>query len=239
VTDYIIDPEFQELLPPQDPRERSQLEANMVSCGECTVPLTIWPQKGGKAILVDGMNRLEVIQEHDLRMPKPIKINFETREEVKEWIVNNQLGRRNLNEMGKALLRSALVELKVGRGKLVSKAVEEVAEAEGVSVSTVNKDRKAAKDAPKSGPTPSSKKSASNGKVTSEKKAAKKAKKADPISSAVKLQKLDEEIHKAIGNMLRMIDSRYQIVEGKKCWRECLDHTRKLSASYEEWKKLT
>ena len=90
-----IDEEFQNLIPPLSKEEYTQLEANCVKDG-IRDPLVVWPQPDGNNILVDGHNRWNISAQHGgIRFEiKPMQ--FESREAVKEWIIKNQLGRRNI-----------------------------------------------------------------------------------------------------------------------------------------------
>jgi hypothetical protein len=53
-------------------------------------------QGKNKNILIDGHNRYKICKKNQLSF-KIIEINFDSIENVKFWIINNQLGRRNLN----------------------------------------------------------------------------------------------------------------------------------------------
>lgn len=88
-----IDPEFQALIPALSAEEYEQLEANILAEG-CRDALVVWR---GENILVDGHNRYEICARHDL----PYRVeyrDFDSRADVKVWMLKNQLGRRNLPE---------------------------------------------------------------------------------------------------------------------------------------------
>lgn len=85
-----IDPEFEERIPPMDPRSRAQLEENLVRDG-CRDPLITW-----NGILLDGHNRYEICT----RLGIPYKVEWvllPNRDAAIDWIDLNQLGRRNLS----------------------------------------------------------------------------------------------------------------------------------------------
>ena len=83
------DNEFQQLIRPLTSEERKQLEANIVADG-CRDPITVW-----NGIIIDGHNRYEICHKHNI--PFNIhKMNFDSREDVIQWICANQLGRRNI-----------------------------------------------------------------------------------------------------------------------------------------------
>jgi len=91
-----IDPEFRDLMPVLSPDALAQLEASIVKEG-CRDPLIVW-ENGGKQILLDGHNRLVICDVHGIKY----KVIFKGRKEIPnrdaaiEWIIRNQLARRNL-----------------------------------------------------------------------------------------------------------------------------------------------
>ena len=98
-----IDVEFSNLIPPLTPEESTMLEESILAEG-CRDPLVVWE---GQGILVDGHNRFDICQCHDVPF-RVVSRAFETREDVKQWIIRNQLGRRNLNPASASLLRGML-----------------------------------------------------------------------------------------------------------------------------------
>ncbi len=93
-----IDDEFRGLLPELRPEEFASLEENIVREG-CRDPLVVWRMADGTLILIliEGHHRFAICKRHGL--PFQIKIlRFQSREQVKDWIVENQLGRRNLTK---------------------------------------------------------------------------------------------------------------------------------------------
>lgn len=96
----IIDPELHALCPPLNDEEYQQLEANLRADG-CRDALVVWQETG---ILLDGHNRHDICQAHDLLfLVEPISLD--DREAAINWIINNQLGRRNVTEEQKSYLR--------------------------------------------------------------------------------------------------------------------------------------
>jgi len=89
--EYIIDDEFQSLIPPLSLEEFTTLENSIIGEG-CRDPLVIWDN-----IILDGHNRYSICMKHGLIFKK-VEKNFDNREHAKIWILENQLGRRNLNE---------------------------------------------------------------------------------------------------------------------------------------------
>lgn len=84
-----IDNEFSGLIPPLSDEEFNQLEQNCVSEG-IRDALVTW-----NGVLVDGHNRYRIAQKHQLDFQTK-EIEFKDRDDVKLWILRNQLGRRNL-----------------------------------------------------------------------------------------------------------------------------------------------
>lgn len=85
-----IDKEFQALIPPLTQEEFKQLEENIKSDG-CRDALVTWD-----GVIIDGHNRYKICQENGIPFETE-EIEFNRREEVTEWIIRNQFGRRNLS----------------------------------------------------------------------------------------------------------------------------------------------
>ena len=103
IKDFILyDDEFRNLIPPLSDEEYKQLEENCIRDG-VRDPLVVWRLDDGSAFLIDGYNRSKIAMEHGLKV-ETRDMHFETRADALAWIVNNQLGRRNLE----AYERSAL-----------------------------------------------------------------------------------------------------------------------------------
>lgn len=90
----VILPELEEFIIPLQKDEYAQLEQNIKEEG-CREPLTIWANNN-KYILIDGHNRYKICNKYGISF-NINKLKFENIENVKIWIINNQLGRRNLN----------------------------------------------------------------------------------------------------------------------------------------------
>ncbi|MFP4094261.1 MAG: ParB N-terminal domain-containing protein [Cyclobacteriaceae bacterium] len=93
--DIQIKAELQNFITPLSEDSRQQLEENIVMNG-CLDPLTLWDRKNSELVLVDGHNRYAICQKHGIPFKVRI-IRFKTEEEAKDWMINHQLGRRNLN----------------------------------------------------------------------------------------------------------------------------------------------
>ena len=99
--DFTIDPEFRDWIIPLTAEEFSQLNQNLIEDG-CRDPLVVWRQNG-VAVLVDGHHRYTICKANNI----PFRVEerqFSSREEAKNWIILNQLGRRNISPAQRAYL---------------------------------------------------------------------------------------------------------------------------------------
>jgi len=86
-----VDPEFKALMPPLTEEEYSQLEQNILLHRKCHDAIVLW-----NGIIVDGFNRFCICATHGIGFEVKEK-NFASRDDAKIWIIENQLGRRNIN----------------------------------------------------------------------------------------------------------------------------------------------
>jgi hypothetical protein len=84
-----IKEEFKKLIPPLTPDEYKQLETNCIEEGIRDAIIT-W-----NGYIIDGHNRYKIAQDWQLGY-KTISKNFESEFDVVEWMLVNQLGRRNI-----------------------------------------------------------------------------------------------------------------------------------------------
>lgn len=100
-------PELQALIPPLANDEFEQLRQNILTHG-CREPLSLW-QHNGQSVLIDGHNRYRICTEHQVGgtpLPFDFKFyDFASLDEVKDWMLANQLGRRNLTPLQQSYLR--------------------------------------------------------------------------------------------------------------------------------------
>ena len=88
-----IDPELRDLLPPLTDEEYKQLEKNIVENGfDKNFPIMEW-----QGFIVDGHNRYNICKKHNITDYVVGTLGYETKEEVMEWMLDIQLGRRNLS----------------------------------------------------------------------------------------------------------------------------------------------
>jgi N6-adenosine-specific RNA methylase IME4 len=92
-----IDDEFRRLIPPCTIEEYELLEASIVQDG-CREPLVVWNN-----VILDGHNRYAICTKHDIPF-KTVRKQFGNREAAKQWIILNQLGRRNLAAFQRGIL---------------------------------------------------------------------------------------------------------------------------------------
>lgn len=86
-----IDPEFESLIPSLTEAEFKQLEENIVDDGEVLNPIITW-----QGVIIDGHNRWKIIKNNPGIPFKTHELIFFDRYQAKEWILKNQLGRRNI-----------------------------------------------------------------------------------------------------------------------------------------------
>jgi hypothetical protein len=151
-TDLHIAARLQKLLDPLTKEERKQLKANIVSDGAVFDPILFWDD-GKKDIVIDGMHRWEIVRNTNIPYDTR-EMAFRDYEEAEVWILDHQLGQRNL--LKPAAIRKIRGELynrwkrddkghgvqKAGGQNVppVQSAAEKVAEKAGVSAKTVKRD---------------------------------------------------------------------------------------------------
>jgi hypothetical protein len=95
----IIDNEFRNLISPLTKEEFEQLENNIISEGGIHDPIIIWNN-----IIIDGHNRYDICIKNDLKyFTKELELT--DRNQAINWIIDNQLGRRNLAPWQQSILR--------------------------------------------------------------------------------------------------------------------------------------
>jgi site-specific DNA-methyltransferase (adenine-specific) len=96
--------ELESLIPSLSNEEFKQLERNILEEG-IREPLITW-----NGILIDGHNRYRIAQEHDINY-ETIQKEFENVNRVKEWMIHNQFGRRNLSNYQRSVLALQLEDV--------------------------------------------------------------------------------------------------------------------------------
>lgn len=105
-----IKEEFKNLIPALSVEEFKQLEENCLTEGIRDAIIT-WD-----GYIIDGHNRYEIATKHQLKFETESK-EFNSEVDAKIWMVNNQLGRRNLQPFVKGELTEVLKELLIEKGK--------------------------------------------------------------------------------------------------------------------------
>ncbi|MDW7696036.1 hypothetical protein R9208_29555 [Flammeovirgaceae bacterium SG7u.132] len=95
-------PELLHLIPPLRADEFEALEQNILKNG-CRDALLVW-EKDEEYVLIDGHNRHGICTKHGLDFNIKL-LHFSTMEEVREYMIDNQLGRRNLTPEQASYLR--------------------------------------------------------------------------------------------------------------------------------------
>lgn len=105
--DLVVDREFEELLPVLTPEEFERLEKSVVKNGMLD-SIKVWEEPDtGKYIIIDGHNRCKILKKNNISLNywENYKIMYAdelpTRDDVKRWMLEQQLGRRNLSEAEK------------------------------------------------------------------------------------------------------------------------------------------
>ena len=147
--EIVIRKEIKDLIIPLSKEEYNQLENNIIAEG-CREALVVW-NNGGQCILVDGHNRYRICQKHNIPF-KVLELELNTLDDIKVWMLNNQLGRRNLNPDQLSYYRGlkyiSLKKKKGGFENVKSKGQNELSTAESlsqefnVSESTIKRDAK-------------------------------------------------------------------------------------------------
>jgi N6-adenosine-specific RNA methylase IME4 len=99
-----IKEEFKKLIPALTKEEYKQLENNCIAEG-IREKILIW-----NGFIIDGHNRYEISLKWDLEIQTETK-HFQNEEAVKEWMILNQFGRRNLSNYQRSVLALELEEV--------------------------------------------------------------------------------------------------------------------------------
>lgn len=105
-----IKEEFKNLIPALTKEEYKQLENNCIAEG-IREKILIW-----NGFIIDGHNRYEISLKWDLEIQTETK-HFQDEEAVKEWMILNQFGRRNLSNYQRSVLALQLEEVFSNKAK--------------------------------------------------------------------------------------------------------------------------
>lgn len=138
--------ELKEFIAPLSEEEIQRLENNILKEG-IRDPLILW-KSNNHYVLIDGHNRYSIAQKHELDFPFKT-MEFENKAEVEIWMVNNQLGRRNISSVQRRYLLGQKYETEKrmhGTNRFTmlmeedenkGKTKEKIAQEENISESTV------------------------------------------------------------------------------------------------------
>ena len=130
-----IDPEFKNLIPPLTAEEYAGLEESILQEG-CRDALIAWGDT-----LIDGHNRFEICTRHNI----PFEITemfFPSRDDVKLWMMKNQLSRRNLNDMQRiAIVRKCEDAVKAKAAERLSPGINQYTDRSVVKLPPTSKAR--------------------------------------------------------------------------------------------------
>lgn len=91
--EYKIDLELQRVMPQLSDDEYTELENSLLKDGFKGSSIIVWHD-----IIIDGHNRYEICKKHSI--PYEVKeLDFDSKEEVIQWMIRAQLGRRNLSPL--------------------------------------------------------------------------------------------------------------------------------------------
>lgn len=104
--------EFRDLIPPLSGDERRDLEESIILYG-CRDAIVVW-----RGVIIDGHNRFEICERNGILFQTlDMTEDFETEDEVKQWIIRNQFARRNIDKYQRSVLALQLKEMIAGRAK--------------------------------------------------------------------------------------------------------------------------
>ncbi len=106
----IINEELRKTIPPLSAEERNALEASILKEG-LRDPILVWGE-----IIVDGLNRYEICTYHGIEL-KVMRRDFDSIDDAKVWMIDNQLARRNLTDGQKYELVSHKKEILLEKGR--------------------------------------------------------------------------------------------------------------------------
>lgn len=147
----LINEEFRNLLPPLPQDTYDELEKNILKDG-CTSAIALW-----NGYIADGHNRYKICTKHNLPF-ETYNLAYQTKDEVIDWMISIQLGRRNNSDIQTAYLRGLQYsrekkkqggdrkseESKAQSEPLISTS-QKIAEQYNVSEATIKRDEQYAK----------------------------------------------------------------------------------------------
>jgi ParB-like chromosome segregation protein Spo0J len=102
-----IDETIRRVLMPLREDERALLEQSVLAEG-IRDPLVVW-RRNDELILLDGHHRYELAQKHGLSF-NIVEMEFDDESEAVQWVLRNQLARRNLTDEQRTLILGRLLQ---------------------------------------------------------------------------------------------------------------------------------
>ncbi len=148
--EIIINPKFSNLIPALTSDEYKNLETSILNDG-CRDAIVLW-----NSIIVDGHHRYEICTKHNIEF-STIQKDFNNEDDAKDWVINNQLSRRNLSNYDRSKLALQLedIHIKEAKSRMLSgkkldpaqisaggETRDKIAEKAGVSHDTIAKVKK-------------------------------------------------------------------------------------------------
>ena len=109
--DLKINEEFKSLIPSLTDEEYEGLEQSIIQDG-CRDRIVTW-----NSYIIDGHNRYEICNKHNITFEVLEKDNFASEADVKLWMIENQLGKRNLPTEARLALVYCFKEIEAGKAK--------------------------------------------------------------------------------------------------------------------------
>ena len=110
--DLKINEEFKSLIPSLTDEEYEGLEQSIIQDG-CRDRIVTW-----NSYIIDGHNRYEICNKHNITFEVLEKDNFASEADVKLWMIENQLGKRNLPTEARLALVYCFKEIEAGKAKV-------------------------------------------------------------------------------------------------------------------------
>ncbi len=113
-----INDELRTYVDPLTPAEHEALERSLLTEG-CREALILW-----RDVLIDGHNRYAICTQHNIPFRTVQNDNFDSIEDVKLWMIDNQLARRSVTDFQRGLM--ALRKKEILAARVVQKTDDEL-----------------------------------------------------------------------------------------------------------------
>lgn len=96
--EYRIDPELKNIMSELAEDEKDMLEKSLLQDGYKGPPIVVWEDT-----IIDGHNRYELCRKHNIPFEVQ-EMQFDSKDEVIQWMIRAQIGRRNLSKAQRCAL---------------------------------------------------------------------------------------------------------------------------------------